>query len=73
MIFTPRLSADTQDRDAMDLSPADMQKIGRGGPWRATVTDQNTGRRWRVRGAACSLPRCLCDAVILGEVKDSQP
>jgi hypothetical protein len=64
LTFTPRISAASEDRARMNLSAADMDKIGRGSKWSATVTDQNTGLRYRVRGASCGLPRCFCDAVI---------
>jgi len=48
----------------MQLSEADMQKIGRGARrrWSATVTDTITGKRYKVRGAACGAP-CHCDAI----------
>jgi hypothetical protein len=58
--FTPR-SADGSTRFEMRLSTEDHKAFGRTGL--AVVTDQLTGRRWRVRKAACSLPRCRCDAV----------
>ena len=63
-IFTPRISAASEDRARMTLSPSDMAKIGRGSRWSATVTDLNTYKRYRVRGASCGLPRCFCDAII---------
>lgn len=63
-IFTPRLSSNSEDRAKMQLSALDLAKIGRGRAWSATVTDQKTGSRYRVRGASCGLPRCFCDAVI---------
>lgn len=68
-VFTPRLTSTDAARLTMKLSDGDYVKIGRGGPWRAVVTDQNTGKQYRVRGASCGLPRCFCDAVILAEVK----
>ena len=63
-IFTPRLSSYTEDRARMELNLADIAKIGRGNRWSATITDQKTGKRYRVKGASCGLPRCFCDAVI---------
>lgn len=60
-LFTPRHG---QTRLRLNLSDDDMAKIGRGGPWSATVTDTNTGRVYDVKGAACDLPRCFCDAVV---------
>ncbi len=67
-LFTPRASADSSQRLHMQISTADDAKIQRGRLWRATVTDQDTGRRYKVRGAACSAPNCICDAVIMCEV-----
>jgi hypothetical protein len=64
LVFTPRLSSESDERARMNLSAADMGKISRGSRWSATVTDKATGTRYRVRGASCGLPRCFCDAVI---------
>jgi hypothetical protein len=69
MLFTPRLSSTDQERLEMDITPEDMKKTGnrpfRPPQWEAEITDQNTGKRYLVRAAACSLPRCFCDAVII--------
>jgi hypothetical protein len=65
-IFTPRLADGI--RVKMRLNAKDMAKILRGIPWRAEVTDQSTGKSYRVRGAACPIPRCMCDAVIISEL-----
>jgi hypothetical protein len=54
-LFTPRQSEHIERRARMQISMVDADKIGRGGPWEATVTDQNTSRTYRVRGAACEL------------------
>ena len=67
-LFTPRHSEHINGRIRMQISMADADKIRGGSPWEATVTDQNTSRRYRVRGAACELPNCFCDAVIICEV-----
>lgn len=64
-LFTPRLKSSR--RVEMRLSEEDHAKIGRG-RWRAEITDQLTGRRYKVRGAACSIPRCMCDAVVTEEI-----
>jgi hypothetical protein len=64
-LFTPRLSSEDDERLQMRLSDEDGAKIRRGERWQATVTDLNTGIRYKVRGAACSLPHCFCDAVIM--------
>jgi hypothetical protein len=63
-IFSPRISAASAKRIIMKLSDEDHRLIRRGN-WQAEVTDQNTGKRYRVRGAACNLPHCMCDAVII--------
>jgi hypothetical protein len=66
-LFTPRTPEHT--RIYMSLDAADHSKIGRGGPWSATVTDRSTGKVYDVAGAECSAgPHCFCDAVILREV-----
>lgn len=67
-LFTPRQSEHINRRICMKISMVDADKIGRGGPWEATVTNQNTSRTYRVRGATCELPNCYCDAVIICEV-----
>jgi hypothetical protein len=67
-LFTPRQSEHIKERIRMQISMVDADKIRRGSPWEATVTDQNTSRMYRVRGAACDLPNCYCDAVIIREV-----
>ena len=67
-LFTPRQSEHINRRVRMQISIVDAEKIRRGGPWEATVTDQNTNRTYRVRGTACELPNCYCDAVIICEV-----
>jgi hypothetical protein len=66
--LTPRINAESNDRLTMSISDEDRAKICRGKPWQADVTDQNTGRRYHIRGAACGLPRCMCDAVIVKEI-----
>jgi hypothetical protein len=67
-VFTPRDKL-TGERYRMMLSVerrANLRSHGLG--YRGTVQDQLTGKWWRVYGAACSLPRCQCDAVVV-EVK----
>ena len=59
--FTPRTR--TGERLKMRISPEDKAKIVRG-KWKATITDLNTGITYRVKGASCNLPRCMCDAVV---------
>jgi len=56
-------------RVKLSLSPIDHAKIGRGGPWEATVTDVDSGRVFYVRGASCGSPGCFCAAEIYGEVR----
>lgn len=64
-VFTPRVSSKSDERLRMSISDADYLKIERGRSWRAEVTDLNTGKRYLVRGAACGLPGCCCDAAIV--------
>jgi hypothetical protein len=62
-LFTPRLSK-TGKRLALRLSDPDWAVANRHrGSLRikGVVTDQTTGRRYRIKGAACGLP-CCCDA-----------
>ena len=65
-LFTPRLSSEDDERLPMRLCDEDHAKVRRGERWQATVTDLNTGIRYKVQAAACSLPHCFCDAVIVG-------
>jgi hypothetical protein len=60
----PRLTGSTQ-RTKMLVNDIDLAKVRIGRRWRAKITDQNSGKRYLVRGAACSLP----DAVIISELK----
>ena len=64
-VFTPFHSPGSQERLHLRLSDADMRKIRRGRPWKATVTDLETGVVYRVRGATCGLPRCFCAAEVV--------
>ena len=64
-LFTPRVSASSEERLRMCINAEDVAKVHRGRNWRAIITDQSTGRRYLVRGAACGLPGCRCDAVIV--------
>jgi hypothetical protein len=62
-IFTPRLK-DASERLQLMLNDADWVVVNR---YRGTlrvrgdVTDQTTGKRYRIKGAACGL-QCRCDA-----------
>lgn len=62
-LFTPRLRT-TGKRLALSLSDADWAIANRHHGTlrvRGIVTDQNTGKRYRIKGAACGL-QCRCDA-----------
>jgi len=62
-IYTPRLKA-RGERLRLVLNGADWAVANRyRGTLRARgiVTDQNTGKRYRIKGAPCGLP-CRCDA-----------
>lgn len=61
-LFTPRL-VNTDERLRMTLTAEDMAKVGRGKPWQALVTDQETGKRWHAKGASCGAV-CFCDAIV---------
>lgn len=62
-IYTPRLKA-TGERLQLVLNDTDWAVANR---YRGTlrvrgiITDQKTGTRYRIKGAACGLP-CRCDA-----------
>jgi len=62
-IYTPRLK-NTGERLGLKLNHADWVVASR---YRGTlrvkgiVTDQKTGKRYRIKGAACGL-QCCCDA-----------
>jgi hypothetical protein len=62
-IYTPRLK-DTGERLRLTLNDADWVVANR---YRGTlrvrgiITDQKTGKRYRIKGAACGL-QCRCDA-----------
>jgi hypothetical protein len=66
-VFTPRISARSHDRLEMKLSDTDWSKVRGRGQWKAEVTDLNTGKRYKVRGADCG-GDCYCDAVVVKEV-----
>jgi hypothetical protein len=68
-MFCPRHEV-TGVRIPMRLNDVDFAKVDRG-LWRADVTDQKTGKRYKVKGASCGFPRCMCDAVITHEFKAS--
>lgn len=57
------------DRAVMDVADSDLAVVRtRGRGYHGTVTDTNTGKRWRVYGASCGLPGCMCAArVVPGE------
>jgi hypothetical protein len=59
---TPRLGS---RRLHLMLNDADHAKISRGRRWQAIVTDQNTGAKFKLRGASCGLSHCMCDAVVV--------
>jgi hypothetical protein len=64
-VFTPRKSASSEQRYALEIDDADYVSTHgyRSVDWQAVVTDVLTGARYLVHGAECSLPRCYCDAV----------
>ncbi len=62
-ICTPRLPF-SQERECFYISESDSLKMPRGEEWRATVTCLDTGKKYTLMSAECSLPGCFCDAII---------
>ncbi|HYR88506.1 MAG TPA: hypothetical protein VE422_30785 [Terriglobia bacterium] len=48
----------------MDITVISGYPFARGLGFRGVVEDKKTGKRYRVYGASCGLPRCRCDARI---------
>jgi len=45
----------------MWLTPEDAEKVsGRGRGLRGVVTDHKSGKTFKVYGASCGVPRCMC-------------
>lgn len=66
-VFTPRLGEDESTRILMFISSSDWERIGdrdaRGPGVKGVVTDLDTGSRWMVFGACCTMgDSCYCDA-----------
>lgn len=62
-IYTPRLK-ETGERLRLMLNDADWAIANRHRGMlrvKGVVTDQSTGKRYRIKGAACGL-QCCCDA-----------
>ena len=57
----PQLLLDKTDSDAFDATIGTRKHI--------TVTNQKGGKRYIIRRGSCGLPRCLCAAFIVREVK----
>jgi hypothetical protein len=72
-LFTPRLP--NGERLEMQISEGDhfkTSKHGRTLGWKASITDELTGKKYIVMGADCSIPGCQCDAVVVAEEVDNQ-
>lgn len=67
-LFTPRVNKETSLRAYMKLDDDDYDKIERGHPWSAIVTDLMSKRVYEVEGATCGEDRCFCAAVIVREI-----
>lgn len=66
-VCTPRASENTVERLFLEVSAEDHAQIGRGGVWRAVVTDLNTGIRYELADADCDASsHCHCAAVVIG-------
>ena len=63
-LCTPKVSLKSEERLKLYLNEADALKIRRG-RWTADVTDIDTQVRYKLRGCACSLPYCMCDAYVV--------
>lgn len=63
-LCTPKISLKSEDRLKLFLNEVDAMKIRRG-RWTAEVTDIDTQVRYKLRGCACSLPHCMCDAYVV--------
>jgi hypothetical protein len=63
-LFTPRLR--NGRRIGIVVDEASYSQIrGRGRGNRGVVTDLNTGNRYEIAGASCSLAGCVCDAIAI--------
>ena len=51
-------------RVKVKVSEADYDKVTRGLGYKGIITNQKTGKTFRLYGRACSLPNCYCDAEI---------
>jgi hypothetical protein len=60
-LFTPKLADGHRLHLCVDAT--DYAKIKRKVEWSAVVYDHGSGETYRVRGAACSLEGCFCDAI----------
>lgn len=63
--YFPRKSAYTEERQPMRVTG---KRAASPSGERSTVTDEITGKSYRIRRASCGL-KCRCDAVILHEVE----
>ena len=68
MILTPYVNSHTNRRARLDVSDTDAKKTVRGTRWTATVIDRRTGKKYKLRDAACGSPHCHCAAVIVKEI-----
>jgi len=58
--ITPRLA--NGKRIALVVRAEDSF-LPRGREWQKEVTEVDTGKRYRLRGASCGLPECFCDSI----------
>jgi hypothetical protein len=61
-ICTPRTAEGVRKR--FILADGEQDKMGRGCAWKATLKLRN-GKYIDVKGAACDIPSCFCDAVLV--------
>jgi hypothetical protein len=50
------------------LNDEDEHRVDKRGHWSDVVTDQATGKTFKVRGASCGLPHCMCAIAIVKEI-----
>jgi hypothetical protein len=63
-LLTP-VQRNTETRLSLRISDGDMAVIhayGRRKGLKGTVTDLHSGKRYRIYGKSCEIPRCFCDA-----------
>jgi hypothetical protein len=63
-LCTPKVSLKSEKRLRFYISKDDAKKMLRGRKWKATVKDLDTSVSYVLKGCACGLPHCMCDAYV---------